>query len=153
MKKIISKDAALLLQTVAVLLLLSLLIAFLYMLDWIGTGLFTMITQLIGLLIYTAAAFFFLRWFPKRILLFALLACGAAVGIYFGCRSFLGTETLSWLCMVGAAPFAALGFIRYNGMTAEQLVRAWFRSEVRMPRRLLFRGTNTLVRAEKRGNK
>ena len=44
----------------------------------------------------------------------AILACGAAVGIYFGCRSFMGTETLSWLCMLGAAPFAALGFIRYK---------------------------------------
>ena len=98
---------------------------------------------------YTETMFFGLS---VRQFIFALLACGAAVGIYFGCRSFLGTETLSWLCMVGAAPFAALGFIRYNGMTAEQLVRAWFRSEVRMPRRLLFRGTNTLVRAEKRGN-
>ncbi len=82
MKKIISKDAAFLLETVAVLLLLSLLIAFLYMLDWIGTGLFTMITQLIGLLIYTAAAFFFLRWFPKRILLFALLACIGMTFLY-----------------------------------------------------------------------
>ena len=99
---------------------------------------------------YTETMFFSLS---VRQFIFALLACGAAVGIYFGCRSFLGTETLSWLCMVGAAPFAALGFIRYNGMTAEQLVRAWFRFEVRMPRRLLFRGTNTLVRAEKRGNK
>ena len=99
---------------------------------------------------YTETMFFGLS---VRQFIFALLACGAAVGIYFGCRSFLGTETLSWLCMVGAAPFAALGFIRYNGMTAEQLVRAWFRSEVRMPRRLLFRGRNTLVRAEKRGNK
>lgn len=98
---------------------------------------------------YTETMFFGLS---VRQFIFALLACGAAVGIYFGCRSFLGTETLSWLCMVGAAPFAALGFIRYNGMTAEQLVRAWFRSEVRMPRRLLFRGTNTLVRAEKKGN-
>lgn len=96
---------------------------------------------------YTETMFFGLS---MRQFIFASLACGAAVGIYFGCRSFLGTETLSWLCMVGAAPFAALGFIRYNGMTAEQLVRAWFRSEVRMPRRLLFRGTNTLVRAEKR---
>ena len=98
---------------------------------------------------YTETMFFGLS---VRQFIFALLACGAAVGIYFGCRSFLGTETLSWLCMVGAAPVAALGFIRYNGMTAEQLVRVWFRSEVRMPRRLLFRGTNTLVRAEKRGN-
>lgn len=88
-----------------------------------------------------------------RQFVFALLACGAAVGIYFGCRSFMSTETLSWLCMLGAAPFASLGFIRYNSMTAEKIARAWIRSEVLMPRRLLFRGTNTLVRAEKRGNK
>ena len=57
---------------------------------------------------YTETMFFGLS---VRQFIFALLACGAAVGIYFGCRSFWGTETLSWLCMVGAAPFAALGFI------------------------------------------
>ena len=47
---------------------------------------------------YTETMFFGLS---VRQFIFALLACGAAVGIYFGCRSFLGTETLSWLCMVG----------------------------------------------------
>lgn len=77
-----------------------------------------------------------------RQFLFALLACGAAVGIYFGCRSFLETETLSWLCMLGAAPFAALGFIKYNGMPAEQIARAWIRSELLMPRHLTFTGKN-----------
>jgi len=87
-----------------------------------------------------------------RQFIFALLACGAAVGIYFGCRPYLDTETLSWLCMVGAAPFAALGFIRYNGMSAEQLAKAWIRSEILMPRKLLFRGTNKFVK-ENEGNK
>lgn len=87
-----------------------------------------------------------------RQFIFALLACGAAVGIYFGCRPYLDTETLSWLCMVGAAPFAALGFIRYNGMSAEQLAKAWVRSEVLMPRKLLFRGTNQFVK-ENEGKK
>ena len=72
----------------------------------------------------------------------AILACGAAVGIYFGCRSFMGTETLSWLCMLGAAPFAALGFIRYNGMYAEQIARAWIRSEILMSKYLTFTGKN-----------
>ena len=72
----------------------------------------------------------------------AILACGAAVGIYFGCRSFMGTKTLSWLCMLGAAPFAALGFIRYNGMYAEQIARAWIRSEILMPKYLTFTGKN-----------
>ncbi len=66
--------------------------------------------------------------------IFAILACASAVGIYFGCRSFMGTETLSWVCMLGAAPFAALGFIKYNGMTAEKIAKAWIRSEILMPR-------------------
>ena len=77
-----------------------------------------------------------------RQFLCAILACGAAVGIYFGCRSYMGTETLSWLCMLGAAPFAALGFIRYNGMYAEQIARVWIRSEILMPKYLTFTGKN-----------
>ncbi len=77
-----------------------------------------------------------------RQFIFALLACGAAVGIYFGCRGHVGTEVLSWLCMLGAVPFAALGFVRYNDMPAEQIVRAWVRSEIIMPRRLVFTGEN-----------
>jgi len=77
-----------------------------------------------------------------RQFIFAVLACVAAVGIYFGCRPFCDTETLSWLCMFGAAPFAAFGFIKYHGMTAEQFISAWVRSELLMPRQLVFKGTN-----------
>ncbi len=84
-----------------------------------------------------------------RQFIFAILACAAAVGIYFGCRSFMGTETLSWVCMVGAAPFAALGFIKYNGMPAEKIAKAWIRSEILMPRRLVFKGENKLLKGEK----
>ena len=83
-----------------------------------------------------------------RQFLFSILACGAAVAIYFGCRFFLDSETLSWLCMLGAAPFAALGFIRYNGMYAEQIVRAWIRSEIKMPRALTFTGKNNYGKGE-----
>ena len=83
-----------------------------------------------------------------RQFIFAILACGAAVGIYFGCRPYLNTETLSWLCMIGAAPFAALGFVRYNGMSAEQIVRVWIRSEILMPRSLVFTGENKLYKGE-----
>ena len=79
---------------------------------------------------------------------FSLLACGAAIGIYFGCRSFLDSETLSWLCMLGVVPFAAMGFIRYNGMYAEQVVRAWYRSEIKMPRALIFTGENHYGKGE-----
>ena len=84
-----------------------------------------------------------------RQFLFSLIACAAAVGIYFGCRSFIGTEALSWICMIGATPFAALGFVRYHGMSAENLLRAWIRSEVLMPKALLFHGTNQYRTEEK----
>ena len=85
-----------------------------------------------------------------RQFIFALLACGAAVGIYFGCRPYFGTEALSWLCMFGAAPFAAIGFIKYHGMTAEKILKVWFRSEFLMPRKLVFKGTNSYYEVKRR---
>lgn len=49
---------------------------------------------------------------------------------------------LSWICIVGAIPFGAMGFVKYNGMTAEQLVVEWFKSEVLMPSILHFKPEN-----------
>lgn len=65
-----------------------------------------------------------------------------AVGIYLGLRDALGTETVSWLCILGAAPFAAMGFVKYHGMMAEKFFIAWLRSEFLVPKRLTFRPTN-----------
>ena len=58
-------------------------------------------------------------------------------------------ETLSWVCILGAFPFAAMGFIKYNGMTAEQFVWAWFKSEFLMPKKLMFRPNNLYYEAMK----
>lgn len=77
-----------------------------------------------------------------RQLVFSILAVGVAVGIYFGLRNVLGTETVSWLCILGAVPFGAMGFIHYNGMTAEQLAMAYIKSELLTPKRLCFKGEN-----------
>ena len=88
---------------------------------------------------YTESIFFGLS---VRQFIFSVLACIVAVTIYFVFRNSLSTETLSWLCIVGAAPFAALGFITYHGMNAEQFLWAWFKSEVIYPKRLLFRSEN-----------
>lgn len=57
------------------------------------------------------------------------LALGAAVGSYFGLRNILGGETVSWVCVLCAAPFAAAAFFSFNGMNLEQFIVAWFRSE------------------------
>ena len=75
---------------------------------------------------YTESMFFGLS---LRQFIFSVLACGVAVGLYFLLRPRFGTETLSWVCILGAFPFAAMGFIKYNGMTAEQFVWAWIKSE------------------------
>ena len=60
-----------------------------------------------------------------RQLICSLLAVGTAVGLYFALRGVLDRETLGWLCIVGAAPMAAAGFFHYNGLTLEQFLWAW----------------------------
>ena len=84
---------------------------------------------------YTESMFFGLS---LRQFIFSVLAGGVAMGLYFLLRSRFGTETLSWVCILGAFPFAAMGFIKYNGMTAEQFVWAWLKSEFLMPKKLMF---------------
>ena len=93
---------------------------------------------------YTESMFFGLS---LRQLVFSLAAVSVAVGIYFFLEPRLGMETVSWLCVVGAAPFAALGFVRYNGMTAERFAWAWLRSEFLVPKRLTFRAANIYYEA------
>ena len=73
-----------------------------------------------------------------RQFIFSVIGIGAAVLLYFSLRSHLGTETLSWVCMLAAAPFAALGFITYNGMTAEQFFWVWLRSKFIEPQKVIF---------------
>ena len=95
---------------------------------------------------YTESVFFGLS---LRQCFFSVLAILVSVGAYFLLRPYLGTETISWVCILCAAPFAALGFIRYNGMTAEQIAWAWIRSEFLIPKRLMFRATNIYYEAVK----
>jgi hypothetical protein len=77
-----------------------------------------------------------------RQFIFSVMACLVAVILYFILKPFLGIETLSWVCILGAAPFAALGFIKYNGMTAEEFLIAFIKSEILTPRELKFNATN-----------
>ena len=95
---------------------------------------------------YTESMFFGLS---LRQFFFSVLACGVAVGLYFLLRPYVGMETVSWMCVLGAAPFAALGFFKYHGMTAEQFVWAWIKSEILMPKRLVFRPENIYYEALK----
>ncbi len=91
---------------------------------------------------YTESVFFGLS---LRQCIFSALACVVAVAIYFLLEPYLGTETVSWMCILGAAPFAALGFLKYHGLNAEQFVWAWIKSEFLTPKKLVFRSTNTYL--------
>ena len=53
------------------------------------------------------------------------LAIIVAIGLYFSLKNRFSNEPLSWVCMLGAAPFAAMGFFKYQGMTAEQFAMNW----------------------------
>jgi hypothetical protein len=95
---------------------------------------------------YTESMFFGLS---LRQFVFALMAVSAAVGGYFLLKPHLGSETVSWVCVLAASPFAAMGFIRYNGMTAERFVWAWLKSTIITPRVLTFKASNIYYEALK----
>ena len=80
---------------------------------------------------YTESMFFGLS---LRQFIFSALALGVAVLLYFLFSPYVGAETVSWMCILGAIPFAAMGFITYHGMSAEEFLWAWLRSELLEPR-------------------
>lgn len=88
---------------------------------------------------YTESIFFGLS---LRQFIFSICACVIAVILYFILKPYFGIETLSWVCILGAVPFAVLGFVKYNGMTAEKFIVAWVKSEILTPKKLKFSPTN-----------
>ena len=81
-----------------------------------------------------------------RQLVFALLAVGVALGVYFALRGLLGTGEIGWVCVLAAFPFAIAGFFQYNGMTFERFVLAMICSQLLTPARLTYRSENLYVK-------
>ena len=88
---------------------------------------------------YTESVFFGLT---LRQFIFSILACIVAVGLYFILKPYFAISELSWMCILGAAPFAILGFVTFNGMTAEEFIIAYIKSEILMPKELKYEGNN-----------
>jgi len=88
---------------------------------------------------YTEKIFFGLS---LRQFIFSICACGIAVLLYFLFKDHIGRELLSWICILGAIPFGAMAFVKYNGMTAEEFFIAWLKSEILTPKVLLFEAEN-----------
>ena len=69
----------------------------------------------------------------------AFVAQSAGSGM--GAFSFLAGR--SWMAVLVLLPTVkALGFVKYNGMTAEKAIYAWIKSEFLMPKKLVFHSTN-----------
>ena len=77
----------------------------------------------------------------------AVLAVGVAVALYFGMSRIADRETVSWVCIVGAAPIAAAGFFHYNGLTLEKFLWAWFKSEFLMAGNRVWKSENYYLEA------
>lgn len=76
-----------------------------------------------------------------RQLIWGGLAVIASIAVYFLLQPTLGTDVVSWLCILAAAPFAFIGFFSWHGMTAEKVLFAWLKNYI-TPTELPFVSTN-----------
>lgn len=69
----------------------------------------------------------------------------AAVCLHFLLK-WLGvpSDTVGWVCILGAVPPAAAGFFKYNGMNLEQFLLAFFKTMVLYSGRRLYVSENYL---------
>ena len=74
----------------------------------------------------------------------SVLAVGVAVALYFALSQVLDRETVSWVCIVGAAPVAAAG------LALERFLWAWLKSEVIMAGKRVWKAENYYEEAMKR---
>lgn len=88
---------------------------------------------------YTESIYFGLT---LRQFICSLCACIVAVELYFICSPFLNKEIVSWICILGAIPFAGVGFFKYNGMNLEDFIKSWLKSEILVPKELKFKTEN-----------
>ena len=50
--------------------------------------------------------------------------------------------SINFLCVTLWHMSIVFGFVKYHGMTAEQFIWAWIKSEILMPKKLVFRSEN-----------
>ena len=93
---------------------------------------------------YTEGVFFGLN---LRQLICSGLAVASAVAVYFGARGTVANDMITYLCIAVAVPFAAIGFIKYNGMPMEKIFVAWLTDNFLYPRRLTVKANNIYLKA------
>lgn len=76
-----------------------------------------------------------------RQLIFVILAGISSVTTFLTLRKTVEVNLLSIICVFVSAPFAALGFLEFHGMTAEEFIFVWFRYTF-MQKKLSFKSKN-----------
>ena len=73
---------------------------------------------------YTEGVFFGLN---LRQLICSGLAVASAVAVYLSTRETFSKDVITYFCIAAAIPFAAIGFIKYNGInTYLEALRGYF---------------------------
>lgn len=88
---------------------------------------------------YTEKVYFGLS---LRQFVFAIISCIVAVALYFSLNGVINREILSWICILGACPFIALGFVKYNGLNFEDFIISFLKTEYLVSKQLLFKPIN-----------
>lgn len=83
----------------------------------------------------------FAMGFSLRQLVYIVLTVLAAIVTYRLCIDDFGLELTSWICLLAAAPFAMLGFLKYEGMRAGEAVMVWLRYQL-TPKKLSYQADN-----------
>ena len=83
-----------------------------------------------------------------RQFLCAVLAVAVAAGSYLLLGKVAPKDTAGWLCILLAAPFAIAGFFRYNGMTLEQFLWAFIKSEMLCAGERWFISSNLFIKED-----
>ena len=95
---------------------------------------------------YTESIFFGLS---TRQFIFSAAACTLAAFIYLTFDDVLGMEITSWLCIIVSFPFAALGFITFQGMTFEKILIVVIHSLLLTNTKLISKPINFYYKATK----
>ena len=93
---------------------------------------------------YTEGVFFGLN---LRQLICSGLAVASAVAVYLSTRETFSKDVITYFCIAAAIPFAAIGFIKYNGMPMEKIIVAFMKDNFIVPRRLTVKANNTYLEA------
>ncbi len=80
----------------------------------------------------------------------AITAIGMATFVYLSLKDHMDDMLVSWICILAAAPGAAIGFFKYQGLTAEKFFVVFLRYLV-SPKRLIYQPRNLYIDLLKKG--